>query len=128
MARPVTTLAIFFVTLNAFAGMLVGTGAAADMGLDTRVGGDDSVQDANEEAQQFESGSPSGETLFGMYNVLSDSLGTIFGVIFPGLRMLYNAGAPAFLVGGPSTIGFLPPIFSLMLGITVISFLRGWDL
>jgi len=128
MSRPVTTLAVFFLSFNLFAGMLMSTGVAATIGLDTRVGGGEAVRDARQTGQDVETGAPTGETLFGAYNVLSNQLGTIFGIIFPGLRMLYNSGVPAFLVGGPSTVGLLPPLFSTILAIDIISFFRGWGL
>jgi len=119
---------VFFLSFNLFAGMLMSTGVAATIGLDTRVGGGEAVRDARQTGQDVETGAPTGETLFGAYNVLSNQLGTIFGIIFPGLRMLYNSGVPAFLVGGPSTVGLLPPLFSTILAIDIISFFRGWGL
>jgi len=108
--------------------MLVSTGVAGMLGISATVGGSEDVDQAVESGDKVQTGAPTGETLFGMYNVLSSTLGSLFGVIFPGLRMLYNAGVPAFLVGGPTTVGLLPPLFSFILTIDIISFLRGWGL
>jgi len=124
MARPVTTLVIFFVAFNLFAGMLMSTGVAATLGLDANVGGDDAVDKrTGEMSEDVTSGPGGGSTLFGMYNVLSNQISGFFGLIFPGLNMLNRAGVPGFI-----TYGFLAPLFSLMSAIGVVSFLRGWDL
>lgn len=123
MSRPVTTLVIFFVAFNLFAGMLAATGVSSMLGLDAQVGEDDAVDQRVSDSDEIRSGPGGGSTLFGMYNVLSTQLGGFFGMIFPGLRMLNRAGVPGFI-----TFGFLAPLFSLMTGIGIMSFLRGWDL
>lgn len=129
MARPVTLLVVFFVGLNLFSGMLASTGVAAMLGIQADVGGDSAVQDRIDENQNVSSGAPTGSTLFGMYNVLSSQIASLFGVIYPGLIMLYNAGVPAFIVGnGTTNPGFLGSMFSILIPIAVVSFLRGWDL
>lgn len=122
MARPVTTLVVFFVAFNLFAGMLSATGVAATIGVGADVGGDSAVSDQTSRSE-VESGSPTGSTLFGMYQVLSTQLMDVFGVVMPGLNMLRRAGVPDYITGG-----FLAPIFSLMMVIAGLSFLRGWDL
>jgi hypothetical protein len=128
MARPVTLLAFMLLALSVWAGFLTSTGIAADIGLDARLSGDEIQDQAQSATEDIETGAPTGNTLFGLYNVLSDQLGTLFGIINPGLRLLYNAGVPASIVGGPNTIGLLPPLTSFIKAIGVISFLRGWGL
>jgi hypothetical protein len=128
MARPVTLLAFGLLALSLWAGFLTSTGIAADIGLESRIGGDAVADQAQQATADVDTGSSSDETLFGLYNVLSNQLGTLFGIINPGLRLLYNAGVPASIVGGPSTIGLLPPLTSFIKAIGVISFLRGWGL
>jgi hypothetical protein len=128
MARPVTLLAFGLLALSVWAGFLTSTGIAADIGLDARLSGDEIQDQAQSATEDVETGAPTGNTLFGLYNVLSDQLGTLFGIINPGLRLLYNAGVPASIVGGPNTIGLLPPLTSFIKAIGVISFLRGWGL
>lgn len=128
MARPVTTLALFFISLSLFSGMLQGTGIADTLHLNQRTGQDAAVNDVQNQASNIQTGAPTGSTLFGMYNVLNKQLASILGVFNPGLRMLYNAGVPGFLVGGPAQVGLLPPIATFIKAIGILSFLRGWDL
>lgn len=120
MARPVTTLVIFFVAFNLFAGMLSATGVAATIGIDSNVGGDEITNDVNREV---DTGSPTQSTLFGMYNALGAQVSGLFASIFPGLAMLNRAGVPGYI-----TFGFLSPLFSVMSVIAVLSFFRGWGL
>jgi len=128
MARPVTTLALFFLTLSLVSGMLATTGISEHLGLNNRVGGGESIDNAQQTASDISTGAPTGDTLFGAYNVLSNQLAGLLGLINPGLRMLYNAGVPAYIVGGPTTIGLLPPIATFIQAIGIMSFFRGWDL
>lgn len=128
MARPVTLLVVFFITFNLFAGMLTATGTDAMLGLDAEVGGDKAVGDAAQRSENVSTGTSLGNTLFGMYNVLANGLSSVFDVIFPGLAMLRAAGVPAWIAGGQGTVGFLPPLFTVIMFIGFVSFLRGWDL
>ena len=123
MARPVTTLVIFFAAFNLFAAMLMTTGVAGTLGVDAAVGEDDAVDQRVETSSDVSSGTTTGSTLFGMYNVLATQIGGFFNLVFPGLRMLNRAGVPGYI-----TSGFLAPMFSLMMAIGMMSFLRGWDL
>lgn len=122
MSRPTTTLVVFFIAFNAFALMLMATGVSGAMGLDANVGGDEAVEDVQQQSDEIDSGSSTGNTLFGMYNVLSQQVGNILGVIFPGLGMLQRAGVPSYITT------FLASLFGVVLAIDVISFLRGWNL
>jgi len=122
MARPVTTLVIFFLCFNLFAGMVTSTGVADTIGIDAQVGEDQAFEDSTGK-DQIDTGAPTGSTLFGMYNVLTNQIKNIFFLIFPGLRMLTRAGVPSYI-----TAGFLSPLFSVMIIIGLVSFLRGWDL
>jgi len=121
MARPLTTLVVFFISLNLIASALMGAGIASTLGLDANVGGDEAVDERV--GNDVESGTSTGSTLFGMYNVLSGQLSDLFGVVFPGLNMLERAGVPSWITGG-----ILGPLFSVLIFIDVISFLRGWGL
>lgn len=123
MARPVTLLVVFFLAFNLFAGLLMTTGVAAMLGLDATVGGDDAVDDATQDAQSTDTGTATGGTLFGMYNVLAGGFGDIAEVIYPGLTMLERAGVPGFL-----TNQLLEPLFSFAIFIDIVSFVRGWGL
>ena len=124
MARPITTLAIFFLSLSLFSGVLISSGVAATIGIDGNVQNNqaaDQVQDNVTQATQ--TGSPGDQTLFGLYNVLATQLSKVLGIFNPGLVLLSNAGVPDFLVNG-----LLIPVVSLVKFIGIVSFLRGWDL
>lgn len=121
MARPVTLLVVFFISMNLLAAIIPGSA----LGLDTNVGGDAVRERIPEDAENdsIQSGAPTGQTLFGMYNVLSTQVSNLFSVIFPGLNMLERAGAPTEIL-----YGVLAPLFSVLIFLDVLSFLRGWGL
>jgi hypothetical protein len=98
---------------------------AEDLGLNSRLSGGEAADDAASQAQNVNTGAPTGSTLFGMYNVLSSQLATLLSIFNPGLRMLFNAGVPAFIVGGPNTIGLLPPLATIVQFWGIARFLRG---
>lgn len=93
------------------------------LGVNEQVGEDQEVTNRLDSAKNVSTGAPTGQTLFGMYNVLSSQVGNLLGVIFPGLRMLERVGVPNWI-----TQGILGPVFSFAIGIGILSFLRGWDL
>ena len=124
MARPITTLAIFFLALSLFSQMLMATGVAATIGLETEIGGDQASDEVTQTAEgELESGATSGDTLFGLYNVLASQVSNILGIFNPGLQMMDNAGVPSPIVNM-----LLMPIVSLVKFIGIVSLLRGWDL
>jgi len=122
MARPVTTLVVFFLAFQLFAVMLSGTGAAGAIGVDVEVGEDSAANDLTDQ-NELPTGSPSGGTLFGMYNVIGGFLSSIYDFVFPGLRMLNRAGVPMWI-----TDRFLGDMFSLLIVIDVAAFVRGYDI
>lgn len=124
MARPITTLAIFFISLSLFAQLLLTSGVAATLGLQTQIGGDEATAEVTQSAEgQVETGAPTGDTLFGLYNVLTSQLKDILAIFNPGLDMMANAGVPDVII-----YNLLMPIVSIIKIIGIISFLRGWDL
>jgi hypothetical protein len=123
MSRPVTTLVVFFIAFNLFAGMLISTGVAGAIGLDANVGGDDAVDESVNKADKVSTGTGLGSTLFGMYNLLASGASDVFNAIFPGLNMLHRAGVPSWITGG-----LLGPLFSIVIFVDIVSFLRGWGL
>jgi hypothetical protein len=122
MARPITILALFFIAFNLFAGMVMATGVDDQLGMDAEVGGDDKIDEVQNESKSVQGGTSVGQTLIGLYNVLAGGLSTLLTTIFPGLAMLERAGVPQYW------INFLGPIFSFIIAIGMISFLRGWGL
>jgi len=100
------------------------SGVAATLGITANVGGDERVDDAVDAAKdEQQTGAPTGGTLFGMYNTLTQTVGVITGTITAGPTMLRRAGVPSMI-----TTGILQPMFAVVIGIGIISFLRGWDL
>jgi hypothetical protein len=123
MARPVTTLVVFFVSINLIASVFMATGVAAMLHLDANVGGDEAVNDTVAAGKSVSTGSSTGSTLFGMYNVLANQVGGFYDVIYPGLHMFERAGVPGYI-----TDGILGNLFSVLIFIDVVSFVRGWGL
>lgn len=99
------------------------SGVAATLGITANVGGDEKVDSAVAQAEETNTGSPTGSTLFGMYNVLVQAVTVLTGTITAGPTMLSRAGVPTMI-----TDGVLKPMFTVVIGIGVVSFLRGWDL
>jgi len=135
MGRPITAIALGVVAMSLITGMMQAQGVFAIMGLggvsqdcpddptEEQVNhiADCKIDDLNDEEVGI--GSSTGSTLFGMYNVLADQVGAIYGVIFPGLVILERAGVPGWI-----TVGFFGNMFSLMITISIISFARGYGL
>jgi len=123
---------LFFLAFNLLAGVVNATGIGQAIGLGTQVGGEDIDEGVPKES--VSTGAPTGQTLFGMYNVLAGQLSKLFGLIFPGLGMLRNTIVPAWIVGNPSAnnafeqVGILAPMMSVIITLGIISFLRGWAL
>lgn len=123
MSRPITLLAVFFLTLNLFSGIVMSSGVGAMIGIETTAAGDDKVDAAVENASEIRSGAPTGSTLFGMYNALADGLNTLALPVTAGPDMLKRAGVP-----GVITDGLLTPIIAIIYALGIISFMRGWGL
>lgn len=70
----------------------------------------------------IEAGSSTGSTLFGMYNVVTKQVMGVLYVVLPGLNILARVGVPGYI------IGFATDMFSLLLTITGLSYMRGYDL
>lgn len=100
-------LFLFFVFMNAFAGIFAATPLGDHLGIDPDPGGEQEIEAAEADAQNVSSSSGTQDTLFGLYN----SVASVFeGLInsFPALAMMKNAGAPAWLVNyGFAGYGFL---------------------
>lgn len=120
MARPVTTLVVFFLCFNLWAGILVETGAASELGIDPDVGHDELVTELDD--KDVPSGSGIGETLFGLYNMLAGFINSVFGFATAGTSMLGNAGVPSAYVGS------LEVIFGVLTIVDLVSFYKGWGL
>lgn len=122
MSRPTTTLLVFFMVLNLFSAALMSTGVASSIGIETNVQGSDEVNQTVENATNIEAGSPTGSTLFGMYNALAGTLEAMVDIVTAGPTLLNQAGVPSVITG------MLAPIFFVIIGIDILSFYKGWSL
>jgi len=122
MAKLLPTLAVLALSVNLFATLLVSSGAAATMGINPAVGGDDKVDEAKSEAGDIQSGAPTGSTLFGMYNVVSDAVSAIAAPVVALPDMLSRLGAPSVLTNMMKTV------LGVVYGLGIISLLRGYSL
>lgn len=122
MAKALTLLVVFFLSVNLFSGMLITTGAAATLGIDAETGESERAEEITQGDNDLATGSPTDGTLFGLYNVVSSQIAGLFEFIFPGLAMLGRLGVPNFI------INVLGGVFSLILTLGVASFVRGYDL
>lgn len=120
MARPVTTLVVFFVCLNLWGNILIASGMDEQMGIDTNVGGDQLVN--NISSENIPSTTGIGATLFGLYNMLVNFINGVFGFATAGISMLSAAGVPSMYTN------MLKTLFGVLILIDVVSFYRGWGL
>jgi hypothetical protein len=116
-----TQLTLFFVAFNALAGIFIGMGVAADLGLNVQTG-DPGQFDEITDQDDVRMGNSVGGTLFGMYNVLTQQAATIFYSAAPGFAMLRN-----FLPNIWIDV-FLSPVASIVVTKDIIAFARGDDL
>jgi hypothetical protein len=116
-------MAVFFLTMNLFSGVVMSSGVGAMIGVETTVGGDEKVNKSVQNAGEVRSGAPTGSTLFGMYNVLADGLNTLALPVTAGPDMLKRAGVPGLV-----TDAMLKPIIAIIYALGIISFMRGWGL
>jgi hypothetical protein len=119
--KIIEVMVVFFLAMNLFSGMLISTGAAQDIGLggQVEVGGDGDAEAAQQSAEEISTGSPTGSTLFGMYNVLAKTLGQLRTIVLGGPAMLSNAGVPSFITTT------MEAVMLVVYGIGIVKFLRG---
>lgn len=108
-------IVIFLVSFNAGAGLLIASGAADYVGVSPQVCAPDSVENADDRAQNVDTGTGGGSTLFGFYNALADPLEGLFDAIFPGAAMLKCTGIPTYVVNFSFAGLALVPGFDLIL-------------
>jgi len=127
MARPVTLLVIFFLSLNLVSGAFMAQGLDDFLGINAELGEDKETEQFKENVSgdsdgDLPTGSPSDGTLFGLYNVIGGFLSGLYSYVFPGLRMLGRAGVPTFITNMMGTI------FSLLIVIDIAAFVRGYEI
>ena len=116
IAINVTVLLMF---LNAAPGVLVASGTASDLGITPSVGGDEAINEANENIRNVEASGGFGDTLFGLYTTVTGPIRAVLGIVAGGPIMLISAGVPGFIVD----FIFVPQY--LIVGATIIYVLAG---
>lgn len=114
-------ISLFLVCFNAFGGLLVASGVAGDLGIQVQQQGTQVVERATVEEPDL-GGSGIQNTLFGMYNRLTQQVSDIMWAITPGFQML-KAYVPDMWVDF-----VLLPVSSVIVGKDMIAFARGTDL
>jgi len=118
MPKASVYIALFLISVNAAAGMLQVTGVAADLGIGVQDEAPEELEQAQQETDQFGPGGGGGQTLFGLYASLAQTVDGFVNAVAPAAAMAKNAGVPAFY----ANFGFA---FLLTIpALDVISFLR----
>jgi len=115
-----TQLTLFFIAFNALGGIMIASGVAGDLGINTETGDPEQLEKAT--AVEPNLGNNVGGTLFGMYNQLTKQVGTIFYSVAPGFKML-KSFLPDLWIDV-----LLSPLASVIVAKDLIAFARGNDL
>lgn len=121
MARITVLLVIFLVAFNGGAAMMQEAGIDEMWDGNAEVGGDEAVAGIEKSADDPNTGTGAGETLFGLYNVLGNVLGGIFNVM-PLFDMLIRAGVPQ------AVLTPFQSVIVVIMGVDIIAFVRGFNL
>ena len=121
MSRVSIYLVIFLVAFNGGAVMLSTTGVDNVIGIGADIDGDE-TSEIEKGAEDPQVGSGSGGIVgLELYAVLGNVLSSILS-IQPAMNMLLQAGVPLYL------IAFANAVIGVIIGIDLISFVRGFDL
>jgi len=136
MARPVTALVVFFAAFNLAALMLQASGVAAAIGLNAGIAQECPVDNPTqaqinqysacqlqESTQDVPTGPGTGSTLLGLYNLVGGFASTLYDFVYPGLNLLNRAGVPLWF-----TDRFVGDLMSVLIGIDIAAFVRGYEL
>lgn len=120
--RLSTKLVTILILMNAFAGMFVASGLAADLHIEPQPGGDQQIDQVNQNASSVQPANGIGSTLFGLYTSVTNTLETVYNFVFFGPVMLKNLGLPEFLTA------FFNSVTTLVVGRDIIYALTGRDI
>jgi hypothetical protein len=122
MSRVSIYLVLFLISFNAGAVMLSTTGVDDAVGIGAQGVDSGETQHIEEAANETSVGTGTGPfTGVEMYAVLGKTLAAILA-IQPAMDMLLQVGVPLYL------IGFANAIIAIIVGIDIISFIRGFNL
>lgn len=122
MSRLSTTLVIMLIMLNAAAGFVTVTGIADDFGIQPNVGGDDRINQVNDQSKQVTANQGAVDTLIGVFDTAASYGSNVFTILFYGPTMLKNAGVP------DSWMDFLSAAIAVIVAKDVLYALSGRDL
>jgi len=110
---------IILMLLNATPALLAGSGVAADFGVEPSIGGDERIDMANQNMSEVEPSGGIGDTLFQLFQSVTDPVEAVMNILFAGPSMFNNLGVPSWL-----TAFIFAPLY-LITGGTIIYVLAG---
>lgn len=93
-----TNVVVLLVLLNASAVMVGALPVSDDLGYQPAIGGDDSINEAQQTGEQIQSDRSSLDQFVGGIIAAASSIAVILSVVVAGPQMLINLGAPTVLV------------------------------
>lgn len=116
-------MAVFFLLLNLSVGVIAQGPVGQDLGINEQVDGDDKVESAQSASDKVQQGGGADDdTLFGLYNAVTNSIRTITDVLTAGPTMLDQLGFPDGIVN------MLKIVMGVIYALGIASFVRGFNL
>jgi hypothetical protein len=117
--RFTTTVVVFFILLNAFAGALQASGMTDIWDTEPDVNAPTALDRAQTSADNAEATGGALDTLFGLATSLGTVLATIFAGALPAVSMLADLGVPDFF------LGYITAPVVIISFVEIAEFLRG---
>jgi len=117
--RFTTTIVVFFILLNAFAGALETSGMTDKWDTGPEVDAPTALEAAQSSADDAQVSGGGLETLFGLASSLGSTLATIFGGALPAIAMLGDLGVPGWF------LGYITAPVVILSFVEIAEFLRG---
>lgn len=92
-------MAVFLMFFNAAPALMIQSGVAADWGVQPNIGGDEYIEEANEDMSEVEPSGGFASTLFQLYNSAAGTVEALFSIIIGGPLMLSSIGIPNYIIG-----------------------------
>lgn len=108
--------------MNLMSGIVVGMEIDQAFGVDADIGGDQALSNLENSVSDVPTGTGAGETLFGLYNVLTSFVNVIFTYLMPGLSMLETMGVDSEIIDA------MRVLFTILIAVDLVSFFKGWGL
>lgn len=117
--RKTTKIVVFLIMLHAGAALLAASGVAADMGIQPEPGGEDTVNETQEDAKNVDAEQGAFDTLFALYTSVTSSISGVLNAAFALERMLGNLGVPIYITA------FLAAPIPIIVGLDIVYLLTG---